>query len=189
MPPKSRFTREEVVEAALSLTRAEGFDAVTARRVGASLNASTKVIFGLFRNMEELQGEVIQAADACYQRFLRREMESSAYPPYKASGMAYIRFAREETQLFRLLFMRDRAREQIAERPEDVKPLIALIRSSTGMSEADAWKFHLEMWIFVHGIAVMLVTGYLDWDWAHIDALLSDCYQGLKTRFSRGEVE
>ena len=83
-------------------TRTEGFHAVTARALGAKLYSSPKVIFGLFTNMEELQQEVLKAANTCYQRYLKEDMAAGRYPPYKASGMAYIRFAREETELFKL---------------------------------------------------------------------------------------
>ena len=40
MPPKAKFTKEEIVEAALALTRAGGPEAVTARDVTALLEAN-----------------------------------------------------------------------------------------------------------------------------------------------------
>ena len=54
MPPKFRYTREEMIAAALELVRQGGKDALTARALGAKLGCSAKPIFGLFRNMEEL---------------------------------------------------------------------------------------------------------------------------------------
>lgn len=62
MPPKYKFIRPEIIQAALDITRTEGIHSVTARSVGAKLNSSSKVIFGLFQNMEKLQEEVIKAA-------------------------------------------------------------------------------------------------------------------------------
>lgn len=189
MPPKYKFTKEEVIQAALALTREAGISAVTARAVGAKLNSSSKVIFGLFQNMEEFQAEVRKAAHERYQSFLEEEMTGGRYLPYKASGMAYIRFAREERELFKLLFMRDRSREKITEDSEEIRPLIALIRKNTGMSEEDAYLFHLEMWIYVHGIASMVATGYLEWDWELIDRMLTDSYEGIRTRFPAREED
>ena len=40
MPPKFKFTREEIIQAALDLTRESGIAAVTARRLGAKLGSS-----------------------------------------------------------------------------------------------------------------------------------------------------
>ena len=189
MPPKCKFTREEVIHAAMELTRAEGFKTVTARSVGGYLHSSSKVIFSLFKNMEELQNEVLKPADALYQRYLKEEMASGKYPPYKASGMAYIHFAKEEKELFRLLFMRDRSHEAVNENAGDTEPLIKLIQQNTGLNEQDAYIFHLEMWVYVHGIATMLVTGYLMWDWDFIDRMLTDVYEGVKSRYLMKEVK
>ena len=183
MPPKFRYTREEMVAAALELVRQGGKDALTARALGARLGCSAKPIFGLFRNMEELEGEVIAAADAYYQKYLMQKMQEGQYPLYKASGMAYIRFAKEERELFRLLFMRDRSGETIGENLEEIRPLLDLIRKNTGLSEREAYLFHLEMWICVHGIATMLATSYLEWDADFISNALTDSYQGLRHRF------
>lgn len=182
MPPKVRFTREEIIDAALSITREKGLSAVTARELGARLGSSPKPIFGLFRNMEEVQQETMKAADAVYQRYLREDMAGGKYPPYKASGMSYIRFAMEEKELFRLLFMRDRSREEQPKNAEEVRPLIEMIRQNTGLSEEKAWLFHLELWMYVHGIATTLVTSYADWDLSLISQTLTDVYQGLKYR-------
>ena len=183
MPPKCRFIREQIVQAALNLTRREGIGAVTARAVGAELNSSSKVVFGLFESMEELQREVIHAADARYQARIRQEMAAGRYPPYKASGMAYIGFAKEEPELFRLLFMRDRTRETQAPESAETQMLTGMLRDSMGLSEESARIFHLEMWICVHGIATMLATQYLEWDWEIISRMMSDLYDGLRRRY------
>ena len=115
MPPKFKFTREEIIQAALDLTRESGIAAVTARGLGAKLGSSVKPIFSLFENMEEVQNEVLKAAEKLSQARIRETMESGQYPPYKASGIAYICFAREEKELFKLLYMRDRSRETFDE--------------------------------------------------------------------------
>ncbi len=183
MPPKCKFTREQVVEAALAVTRAQGAEAVTARSVAAGLGASPKVIFSLFRNMEELQAEVLRAADSLYRRRISEGMSSGEYPPYKGSGMAYVRFAREEKQLFRLLFMRDRSSETIGEDRESVRPQLELIEKNLGLDEDAAYLFHLEMWLYVHGIAAMFATSYLDWDMALVSRMLTDGFLGLRLRY------
>jgi AcrR family transcriptional regulator len=183
MPPKHKFTKEEILASALELARKEGINAVTARRVGAALGASSQVIFSLFQNMEELQQGVRQQAEALYQHYLVEEMTTGRYSPYKGSGMGYIRFAREEQELFRLLFMENRAGSLSAEGSE-VRELIALLQSKLGLSEEQARRFHLEMWLYVHGIATMIATGYLTFDTAQIDQLLTDAYLGLRTRYT-----
>ena len=183
MPPRFKFTKEEIVQAALDITRESGLSALTARALAARLGCSVKPVFGAFKNMEEVQQEVMAAANRMYEDYLKTDMAKGQYPPYKASGMAYIRFAKEEPHLFKLLFMRDRSGEKIEENREELRPLIDLIKANLGISEDDAYLFHLEMWIFVHGIATMIVTNYLDWEEEYISRALTDAYEGLRTRW------
>ncbi len=183
MPPRVKFSREEIIAAALDIVREGGMTALTARSLAAELGSSAKPVFGLFENMQEVQNEVMLAANAEYQSFLRTEMMRGIYKPYKASGMAYIAFARKEKELFKLLFMRDRTDERIDAKDDSIDDIIAIISRNTGLSEEQARLFHLEMWIFVHGIATMIVTNYLDWEEGHISRALTDAYEGLKARW------
>ena len=187
MPPKFKFTREQIIAAALDVTRKNGIAGLTARGLAAELGSSAKPIFGLFKNMEEVQQEVLTASNLLYQNYLQEDMAKGKYPPYKASGMAYIRFAKEERELFRLLFMRDRSSEKIEENKEEIKPLMQLIQQNLGISEDDAYLFHLEMWLYVHGIATMIATSYLDWDDGFISKVITDAYMGLKYRYTEGK--
>lgn len=185
MPPKCKFTREEIINAALCITRKSGLSGLTARALAAELACSVKPIFGLFENMEEVQREVYASAYNLYQNYLQEDMAKGKYPPYKASGMAYIRFAKEERELFKLLFMRDRSGEKTEENREEIRPLLELIQHSLGLCEEDAYLFHLEMWLYVHGIATMIATSYLDWQDEFISKVLTDAYMGLKCRYSK----
>ena len=183
MPPKFKFTREEIIQEALDLTRKNGISAVTARALGERLHSSVKPIFGQFKNMEEVQKEVLKASYDLSCTRMQELMESGEYPPYKASGIAYIRFAKEEPELFKLLYMRDRSNESFDDKIY-MKPLMEEVQKNLDLSEDDAYLFHLEMWIFVHGIAVMTATSYLGWDMDKVSEVLSDAYMGLKYRFS-----
>lgn len=183
MPPKFKFTREQIVAAALEVTRKKGITGLTARGLAAELGSSAKPIFGLFQNMEEVQREVVSAANTLYQSYIKKGMADNKFPPYKASGIAYIQFAKEEKELFKLLFMRDRTDEKIEENREEIRPILDLIMKNLGIDENEAYFFHLELWLYVHGIATMIATNYLEWDIEFIDKALTDAYQGLKNRY------
>lgn len=187
MPPKFKFTKDEIIKAALDITSESGISSLTARALATRLECSVKPIFGLFKNMEEVQKEVLKAANALYQSYLKEDMLNGKYPPYKASGMAYIRFAKEEKELFKLLFMRDRTHESIEENGQELKPLLKLVEQNLGLNKDSAYLFHLEMWIYVHGIATMLATSYLDWDEEFISKVVTDGYEGMKAHYVGGK--
>lgn len=183
MPPKIKIQKQDIIKAAVALVRQNGPQAINARSIAAALNCSTQPIFSNFSSMDALRLAVVEAADALYQGYIQREIETGEYPPYKASGMAYIRFAKEEKELFKLLYMRDRSAEQPPKDAGLSGQLEGLVHGSTGLSGAQASLFHLEMWAYVHGVAAMLATGFLELDWPLISRMLTDAYMGLKKRF------
>lgn len=107
MPPKAKFTREEIVNAGLSIVRKRGMGAVTARELGMELGSSARPVFTVFQSMEEVQEEIVRAAKDVYNRCVKQGLSQEM--AFKSVGMEYIGFARREPQLFRLLFMRERA--------------------------------------------------------------------------------
>ena len=181
MAPKVKINKDEIVSKALELVRSNGADSLNARIIAKALGCSTQPIFSNFAAMDELQRAVIIAAYELYSDFLKNESESEKYTKYKAYGMAYIRFAREEKQLFKLLFMRDRSNEDISYSP-DFEESVRMIMSANDTTHEKATLFHLELWSFVHGIATMLATSFLELEEALISDMLSDVYQGLCSR-------
>lgn len=188
MPPKIKITKEEIVSAALSLVREHGEQGLNARSIASSLHCSTQPVFSNFATMEELREATLAAAYEHYLSFLKAEIDSGIYPPYKAMGMAYIRFAKEEKALFHFIFMRDRSQEE-ASPSLDFEESVRLIMQANGVSHEIASLMHLELWACVHGIGTMLATSYLQLDWDVISTILTDVYQGIRAKYAPEETE
>ena len=179
MPPKVKIIKEDIVKTAIELVRKDGEGGINARAIAATLNCSTQPIFSNFSTMEELQRATVEAAYEIYLGFLKKEAESGRYPRYKSFGMAYIRFAKEEKELFKLLFMCDR--KGAAFTPTlDFDASTEMLMKANGITREKAELMHLEMWSFVHGIGTMLATSFLSLDWELIGDMLTDVYQGIR---------
>ena len=109
------------------------------------------------------------------------------YPPYKASGMAYIRFAAEEKEWFKFLFMRNRDGENPGFQSETDQEILKLIQKNTGLSREEAELLHFEMWVCVHGLGVMAATSYFEPEEELVSRVLTDVYQGVKSQHCRKE--
>lgn len=181
MAPKVKITKEDIIKTALELTRVCGEGAINARSVATALGCSTQPVFSNFASMAELKRAVIVAAYNRYTEFIEQEVKSGKYPRYKSFGMAYVRFAEEERELFRLLFMRDRSGEELTSSP-DFEEAVKMIMETNGISEKRARLMHLEMWICVHGIGTMLATSYLTLEPELVSNILTDAYQGIRAR-------
>ena len=183
MPPRVKLTREAIIDTAISIIRESGASAINARTIAATLNCSTQPVFSNFATMEDLRLAVLEKADQIYCDYLKREIESGAYPAYKASGMGYIRFAKEEKELFKLLYMRDRSQENNSEELKFGHEIEAIVHDSTGLEDSQMRLFHLEMWAYVHGIATMFATDFVDLDWDLVSRMLSDAYHGMRKQY------
>lgn len=181
MPPKVKITKEDIVKTAVELARTNGETALNARAIAARLQCSTQPIFSNFATMDALRESVILAAYDLYLGFLKREAASEKYPKYKSFGMAYIRFAKEEKELFKLLFMRDRSGEDMSP-TLDFEESVQMIVQASGVTVEKARRMHLEIWACVHGIGTMLVTSFLPLEWELISDMLTDVYQGIRAR-------
>ena len=180
MPPKVKTTKEDIIRAAINLVREGGEESINARSIAGSLKCSTQPVFSNFSSMTELKFKVIEEADKLYNKYINDELEKGLYPPYKASGMAYIRVAKEEKELFKLLYMRNRNGEQISTDVTVNNKTEELVYKNTGFVGDDNKLFHLEIWAYVHGIATMFATDFLDLEWELVSKMLTDAYQSLK---------
>lgn len=185
MPPKVKITKDDIVNAAVDVVRHSGAQAINARTLASVLGCSTQPIFSNYSTMDALRMAVVERADALFRDYMHREIDSGEYPAYKASGMAYIRFAKEEKELFKLLYMRDRSSEFVPEESGLTEEMETIVHNNTGLDGTNAQLFHLEMWAYVHGIATMFATGFLDLEWELVSKLLTDAYQGLRKQFEK----
>lgn len=183
MPPKVKITKDEILNAAIDILRIGGMQAVNARSIATLLKCSTQPIFSNFATMEELQISVVRQVGQLCREYLDREVSASDYPIYKANGMAYIRFAKEEKEMFKLLYMCDRDSGPVPESDGLFEQMITLLHQNVGLDVSTANLFHLEMWVCVHGIATMFATGFLDLEWDLVGKILTDTYQGLRKQY------
>ena len=183
MPPKVKITRDDIVNAGVVLVRKNGADGLNARSIASELGCSTQPIFSNFPTMDALRLAVITKADEICTDYIKRKAESGEFPVFKASGMAYISFAKEEKELFKLLYMRDRTSEVTPDSNELGDIMMAIIQSNTRLSDDEVKLFHLEMWAYVHGIASMAATRFADVDRDLISRMLTDAYLGLRKQY------
>ena len=181
MPPKVKVAKEDIIKTAITIAREKGAHSVNARAIATMLNCSTQPVFSNFDSMEQLQDAILSTAFEIYLKFLETEAQKDKYPRYKAFGMAYIRFAMEEKELFKLLFMRDRKGEEFIPTP-DFNESIEMIMNANGITRERAELIHLEMWGFVHGIASMFATSFLSLEWELVSDMVTDIYQGVRSR-------
>jgi AcrR family transcriptional regulator len=160
MPPRVKFTKEEIVEAALRVTREGGIDSLTARSLAAELGASTRPMFTYFETVDELKHEVHEAAKGIYKTYIERGLAEPV--PFLGVGQNTIRFAREEPELFRLLFLQkpDGADGGAAEALAFSQDLVR--DSIMGIYKMDAYEadcYYRNLWLIAFSFCAMIAAG------------------------------
>lgn len=159
MPRKPKYSREELIEAAVELTRESGFSSVTARSLGKRLGTAPATVFTHFHSLNEIRQAAVAAARQRYENYVQRGLQMKL--PFKGFAMQYVRFGAEEPELFRLLFM-SKAQPLSLEHflsPELTEELIQkAIPETFGLDyKESAWLCN-NMWVYTHGLAVMCVS-------------------------------
>lgn len=160
MPPTVRFTRDAVLHAACQLMRREGMDALNARAIAKELGGSTQPIFRLFTNMEDLHRELILYVARQFQAHAEADMAQSD-SPYIQLCTTYLLYGRDEPELFKLLFMRDRVSKGQYSDQTNFDLVFNIIKKETPLDDETALRFFERTWLFIHGLAVCIATKYI----------------------------
>lgn len=182
MPPKAKFTKEEILSAALDIVRSKGIDALTARLLADALNSSPRPIFTVFAGMDEIVREVILKAKSLYAEYVRCGL--TCVPQFKGVGVQYILFAIEEPKLFQLLFMNERGSVpplcEVLQLIEDsFEEILASITNAYGFDRDTALRLYYHMWIYSHGIATLCATKMCSFTADDISRMLTEVCASL----------
>lgn len=182
MPPKTKFTKEQITKAALELVREHGADALTARALGKAVGSSSCPIFTVFENMDEVRKSVRQAAKAVYKEYVNRGLKDT--PAFKGVGTQYILFAANDPNLFRLLFMSEQETVPnfdgiLPMIDESYEQILASIVTEYGIERGSANRLYRHLWIYTHGIASMCVSKICSFTPEEISGMMTDVFKSL----------
>lgn len=190
MPPKARYSRDEIVATALEIASREGMEGLTAKSLGSALGTSTSPIFTVFDSMQEVQDAVRLAAMARFESYAHRM--SGDMPPFKQVGMQMILFAKAEPRLYRLIFMSHnsgvRSFDDIYTHLGSVADecLDTIVRDY-GLSPEDARALFEHSWIHTFGIGAMCATGTCDFSEEQISRMLTQDFTAMMTLLRKAD--
>lgn len=191
MPPKAKYTREEIINKAFEMTRKNGIESVVARELGKELGTSSSPIFTAFKNMEELHQEVRKAAMKEFETYVSDAVNHS--PAFKYVGMKMIEFAMKEPKLFQLLYMREHDGSQtyamlIDELGDTVEVCIEIMQKDYDLSRKDAELLFRQVWLHTFGICVLVAGKVCQITPEEISEMLSVEFQGTLMLIKSGNV-
>ena len=192
MPPRAKFTRQEIVDAGMSILREQGISAVTAREIGSRLGSSARPIFTVFENMGDVLAEIEKKAREIYTGYVRCGLQKDL--AFKGVGEAYIAFAIKEQKLFRLLFMKKQPEGMglnriLPEIDENYPMIINSITAQYPVNYDEAVTLYRHLWIYSHGIATLCATSMCSFTEQEISTMLTEVFKSLLIQRLAGKAK
>lgn len=182
MPPKPKYTKEEIIAAALNIVSRQGAAALTAKELGHALNTSITPIFTVFNSMQEVQEAVKQAAMEHFESYAHKS--GTDMPIFKQVGMQMILFAKEEPQLYQLVFMSQNSdvrsfSDIYAHLGSVAGECLNAIQQDYGLSIENAKTLFEHSWVHTYGIATLCATKMCDFTQEEISKMLTQDFTAM----------
>lgn len=159
MPPKTKFSKDELIDAAFEIAREKGFAGITARSVAERLGSSVAPLYVNFETINDLTKAVVERAFA-----LSHELMANQTGPdlFENIGKASLAFARDYPVLFRELVMQPNEYMQSYGAVENV-----MLEAMAGDEAMRDWtreerrRLLLKMRVFQLGLTAMVANGHM----------------------------
>ncbi|MBO4902027.1 MAG: TetR/AcrR family transcriptional regulator [Lachnospiraceae bacterium] len=180
MPPRERVSKEQVLNTAFRMTRENGFEEVTARKLAEQLNSSTQPIFRAYANMDMLKKDLFFKSAEYFSDYMLSK-KTGSQPVYLSMGMAYIDLAQRERHLFKLIAsIDDYGTEDIREFLQGENSELPEKLPDTGEMDGKGKRELFRMiWMFTHGVATLVTAKRVNMTDKEIKKLLMKAYEGF----------
>ncbi|HHU18609.1 MAG TPA: TetR/AcrR family transcriptional regulator [Clostridiales bacterium] len=170
MGPKTKFTREQIIDAAFDIANSEGIDSITMRKIAEKMGSSVAPIYVNFKNVDELNEALIEKIISISRQLL---LEENTGNPFRDIGMASLRFAMEYSVIFRDMVIKSGKYMQ----GYDEKIMPTLIEEMQkdpelrGFTIDELKTILLKIRIFQFGLSMMAANGLLPKDYSKQDMM------------------
>ena len=192
MPPKPKFTRDQVAAAAFQMIKEGGVSALTARDLGSRMGTSARPIFTLFKNMEEVKQAARELAIREFMSYISDYQEYT--PAFKRIGMMIVRYGIHEPELFKLLFLQEHSRGVTFEQAlHDLDGMdetcIQLVMRDYELTREQAKLLFEQMWTHALGLGTMCAMGVCDLPEEEIGRRQGIMFASLMTFIKSGRLD
>ena len=180
MPAIIEISKERVVKTAVKMVNESGWNSINARSLAKELGVSTKPLYRIYNNMDEIKEDTYKELETQYDAFLQSRIDSSKV--LLTMCIAYVEFAQEYKNLFVSLFLSNNLKWKSIENVLDEKwnqgAIINLVNKQ-GLSFEEAKSLFMNMWLYANGFATLIATNDIKVDEKEILVKLVKVYKSL----------
>jgi len=155
MSRTSNFNKKDIIAAALEIVRNEGEEALTARSLSKAIGCSTSPLFTVYGNLEEIRKDVREAAQAEFNEYVKDAL--NYVPAFKEFGLRQFRFAKNNPNLFKMLFL---SKEALSKTLNEVAmECLHEMRDEYHFTDEQMTLLFDQVWSFACGLAMLTISG------------------------------
>ena len=181
MPPRKRIFQQDILQAAADLVRKQGPQALSVRNLARKMNCSTQPIYSAFRNMNALRDELTVFIQ---EQYLRGHATS-----YKQVALSFLHFAKNEKNLFQLVYLRQRTAGEVFFEDPNASETIQKLSSCLDLSFQHTAEMPRRMQYYCYSMAVMTATGYINFSEEEISRELTEYYRIILSYYKQVKNE
>ncbi len=174
------LTKENIVLSAVKLINEEGYSSLNARSLAKKIGISTKPLYRIYQNMEEIKEDVIAEIYREYDEFINSKIDSKK--ALITLCIAYVEFANSYKNLFCSLFLSNNLKwhkiEDVFDEKWNQSTIINLVNKH-GYTFEEAKELFLHMWLYANGLATLVATNQMKLDEDSITVRIVKTYKSL----------
>ena len=164
MARKESITKQILSDGAFKLLREQGETMLTARKLASYIGCSTQPIFRIYSGMDDLFEDMFAMAFDFYEDYCVNFTRSNP-EAFVDLALCYINFAKDEPNLFKLLFLSkhdENFNMYNLLNGKDNGFVIKELRRIPNLDMNNAEEIFMKVFIFMHGMACMVTNGEFD---------------------------
>lgn len=174
------LSKTAIVRAAVKMVNDDGWNSLNARSLAKTLEISTKPLYRIYNNMDEIKNDVLIEIKKQYDEFINRKIDNKN--PLLSLCISYTQFANDYKNLFISMFLSNNLNWKKIEDVFDEKwnqSVIINLVNKHGFSFEKARELFLNMWLYANGLATLIATNQIKLDEEKIMIRLVDIYKNL----------
>lgn len=158
MPPKVKFEKESILNAAYEVVRQNGWEGLSSRSIARELNSSTGPIYSQLKSMKNIEDKVLRKAWDLFEVYTTTSVTGDKWID---QGIGHLHFAKAEGFLYKAMFDGKRHRipngigQGVFKKLGDDLADYPLFKD---LSEGMQLEIRSSRWIFNHGLASLITN-------------------------------
>lgn len=178
MPPIPKISKDMIIDNSLKIIKTEGIESLNVRNIANKLNCSTQPIMYHYKNMDILKDELYKKVDQYHSEYLMKKSDDN---PLLSIGLQYIKFAKEEPNLFKFLFQSDKfsnfnLEDLVNNNENGLQDIFNIIKQETNLNIKEIKEMFTILFITAHGIASLLANNSITYDEKYFKKVLETSF-------------